>query len=86
MRFTIELIYKTERTKKVRSQNVVVGGKQSFQVDQFQDGDIYYKEVHFGKNRASDLSNWSDDIPSDQPEGTVRLKVQLLRDEEDQLR
>ena len=86
MRFTIELIYKTEGTKKVRSQNVVVGGKQSFQVDQFQDGDIYYKEVHFGKNRASDLSNWSDDAPSDQPEGTVRLKVQLLRDEEDQLR
>ena len=55
-------------------------------MDQFQDGDIYYKEVHFGKNRASDLNNWSDNIPSDQPEGTVRLKVQLLRDEEDQLR
>lgn len=86
MRFTIDFYYETEGTKKHKSKKLMVGGKQSFQVDQFQDGDIYYKEVHFGKGRSSDFSIADSEGPSDQPEGTVKLKVQLQRDEESQLR
>ena len=75
MRFTIELVYSTEGTKKVQSQNIVIGQSQSFQVGQFNDGDIYFKEVHFGKKRSSDFSLADSSEPSDEPEGTVLLKV-----------
>ena len=83
LKFSIQMVYSDDSNKKQIPKDVVVGMKQSFQVDQFQDGDIYFKEVKFGMIRGSDLMDTK--VVNDEPEGSVWLKIQLLRDESSSL-
>jgi len=48
MKFAIQMAYDDDSGKKQKTREVFVEGKQSFQVDQFQDGEIYFKEIKFG--------------------------------------
>ena len=68
---------------------VQVGSTQSFQVDQFQDGELYLKEIKFG---ACQLQNdffrpFEEDKEEKQNKlgGKVLIKIQLIRNEQNLL-
>ena len=63
----------------------LVGEQESFQLDQFSEGEIYLKEIRFGSKQSKNAI-LGFETPSDEEQefgGVLLCKIQLLRDEEE---
>ena len=66
----------------------LVGELESFQLDQFSEGEIYLKEIRFGSKQSKSAALMGlEEVKSDDGGfgGTLLCKIQLLRQEEEML-
>ena len=79
----------TTRKRQTSITQHLIGQQESFHLDQFLEGQVYMKEIKFGsKQSKNDILGFeavAKDGEGSQFGGTLLVKVQLLRDEEDML-
>ena len=88
LKFTIQMGYDDINHKKRGEVQIIehlVGEQESFQLDQFSEGEIYLKEIRFGSKQSKNAI-LGFETPSDEEQefgGVLLCKIQLLRDEEE---